>query len=88
MSFQNVIGLWGTRIDSSDEVPVEFEERSLKNAREYLKGNFENGAPSRNVPKAVLKGYTGRVMAAVFDPRACVERLPPSNTTKLLFLPC
>lgn len=61
-----LVGFWDTQIPSSDEVPTEVEERSLKKRRRVAESS-EDGAPKRKSPSAVLKSHTGRVMAAIFE---------------------
>ncbi|KAK0211518.1 WD40-repeat-containing domain protein [Armillaria fumosa] len=62
-SWDGLVGLWDTKIPTSDEVPEETVDHERKKRRKL----DASAKPKRKAPRAVLKSHTLRVSRALFN---------------------
>ncbi|KAL5514534.1 hypothetical protein ACEPAG_1850 [Sanghuangporus baumii] len=67
--WDSIIGVWDTRIPSSDEVALpSVDEGKNRKRRRIANGGDDTASPKRKAPLSVLKSHTSRVMEALFSP--------------------
>ncbi|EJD01960.1 WD40 repeat-like protein [Fomitiporia mediterranea MF3/22] len=65
--WDNLIGLWDSKVPSSDETDASSTDEPKSRKRRRLATGNGSSEAKRKAPSAVLKSHTGRVTAAIFS---------------------